>query len=430
MLSGYTKSIDLKGLFTSSTIYAGAAFANAALPFVLLPILTRHLPPEQYGLAALFSVMLAGLAPFVGASVEGAAIRKFYDPQTDRREMAEFLGTAIKIMVAIVGILLVSAVILSRTVGLSRLLPDSWLLLSICVAGCAFLFQLALGQLQVRKYAKHYGLLQIAMSVANLTLSLVLVVTFEMGAQGRVIAIAASTAGFGVVSILVLSMLGMLSFRGGKDQVAEALRLGVPLILHGFGTFAITNFDRYLVGVLIGMDELGVYMVAAQTAAILGIAFSAFNNAFVPWLFDHLKQNDGHKDRQIVFFTYCYFVACALGSGLAAYLAPRFIVIFAGESYHGASSIVSVLVAGQMFVGMYYMVVNYLLFAKKNATLSAITLISGLLNVGLIFLLYSKFGVLGVAYAGTVTMFLRFVITWWRASLHRPMPWLPARRQV
>jgi len=430
MPTARNKSIDLKGLFKSSTVYAGAAFANAALPFVLLPILTRHLAPDQYGLVALFSVMMAGFAPFVGLSVEGAAIRKFYDPETNQKEMAEFLGSAIKIMIAVVGLLLVAAAILSETTGFGKILPDSWLLLSIGVAGCAFLFQLALGQLQVRKYAKHYGLLQIAMSVANLTLSLVLVVLFDLGAEGRVIAISVSTAGFGIVSFLVLSALGMLSFQGSKEQLREALRFGVPLIAHGFGTFAITNFDRFLVGNLIGMTELGVYMVAAQTAAILGIIFSAFNNAFVPWLFEHLKQNDVHKDSQIVKFTYLYFIACTVIGSLAAYMAPMFISIFAGESYQGAGGIVALLLVAQIFIGMYYMIVNYLLFAKKNAILSAITISSGVLNVVLIFLFYQRFSILGVAYACVLTMLIRFLITWWFSSLAHPMPWLPGRKPI
>jgi len=47
-----------KKIFKSFTIYTGANFANQAIPFLLLPILTRFLAPYDYGILATFMAMI------------------------------------------------------------------------------------------------------------------------------------------------------------------------------------------------------------------------------------------------------------------------------------------------------------------------------------------------------------------------------------
>lgn len=416
-----------KKLLSSSLIYAGTAFANAAMPFFLLPILTRYLEPSEYGIVALFTVFITGFAALVGLSVEGAAIRKYYDSDTDDSDMACFIGACVQIMLVVSGCLLVSVIVILQLVDFDPGISVTWLLLAILVAGCAFLFQLALGQLQVRRKALFYGLFQIAMSLANLVLSLVLVIYFDLGAEGRMTAIAVSTALFSGISLVALHNLGLLSFRYRQGYHVEALRFGVPLIAHALGTFLVTMADRYLVGNLIGLDELGIYMVAAQTASILGILFSAINNAIVPWLFERLSRDDNAEKREIVKLTYFYFLFTVLLGVLTASAAPHFIAVFAGEKFQEAREIAGWLVFSQVFIGMYYTVVNYQLYAKKTVVLGATTLASGGLNIVLIFLFYEKYSILGVAYASVMTMILRFLATWWFSALSHPMPWFLQR---
>src|SRR5690606_34839927 len=66
-------------LASGASIYLLSNILNAALPFALLPILTRYLGPAQYGEVAMFQTFLATLAAFTGLSVQGAAARKYYD---------------------------------------------------------------------------------------------------------------------------------------------------------------------------------------------------------------------------------------------------------------------------------------------------------------------------------------------------------------
>ena len=59
-------------LFKNTFIYTGTNVINKAIPFFLLPIMTRYLTPIDYGIVATFNVLLAVMVVFVGLSMHGA----------------------------------------------------------------------------------------------------------------------------------------------------------------------------------------------------------------------------------------------------------------------------------------------------------------------------------------------------------------------
>ena len=48
-----------------SAVYLFSNILNAAIPFALLPVLTRYLTPEEYGEVAMFQTLLGALMAFI-----------------------------------------------------------------------------------------------------------------------------------------------------------------------------------------------------------------------------------------------------------------------------------------------------------------------------------------------------------------------------
>ena len=59
-------------LFQSAFIYTLTRAINSAIPFFLMPVLTRYLTPVDYGIVAMFGVLLSFVASFTGLSIHGA----------------------------------------------------------------------------------------------------------------------------------------------------------------------------------------------------------------------------------------------------------------------------------------------------------------------------------------------------------------------
>ena len=69
------KKIAKSPLFKSFVAYTMGGALSSAVPFFLLPVLTRYLTPEDYGFVATFQAILVVTMPFVGVNLDGAIAR-------------------------------------------------------------------------------------------------------------------------------------------------------------------------------------------------------------------------------------------------------------------------------------------------------------------------------------------------------------------
>jgi O-antigen/teichoic acid export membrane protein len=173
----------------------------------------------------------------------------------------------------------------------------------------------------------------------------------------------------------------------------------------------------------LGAADVGIYMTAAQLAAGLGLIFDAINSAYVPWLFERLKRNETQEKRQIVRWTYFYFLVLAGVVILAFTLAPRVLVLVTGDKYAAGAKVISWLILGWVLHGMYLMVTNYVFFSKRTGLLSLSTITAGLLNVGLLLVLVPYQGLRGAAIAFAISSAVKLILTWSAAQRSHPMPW-------
>jgi O-antigen/teichoic acid export membrane protein len=411
-----------KSLASGAMVYLASNILNASIPFLLLPILTRYLEPAEYGQVAMFQVLISALTAFVGLNGVGAANRKYYDADA-REEMPLYVGACLQILA--ISFLVVGAILfvlrewLSEALGISTV----WIVLAAVASAASFIVRLRLGQWQVRKEPIKYGALQISLSFFNAVLSLFLVVLLTFGPEGRMLGQTIAPVALSLVALALLAKDGLLKLSIRTDLIKDALHFGVPLIPHVGGAFLLSTVDRFVINKHLGLDSAGVYMVAVQLTMTMSLVFDAINKAYVPWLFERLSRNKSAEKKQIVKWTYGYFVAVLLVAGIAFLIGPYFVVLIAGEKYAKAGSVIGILALGQAFQGMYLMVTNYIFYAKKTARLSLVTITSGLLNVAFLMMLIPVLGLQGAAVAFAVSMALRFLGTWWLSQKSHHMPW-------
>lgn len=410
-------------LVTGAGTYIVASMINASIPFLLLPILTRYLAPSEYGEVAVYQVWVALIGAICGLSVHGAAVRKYYDYDNPDKEIGEFISACIMLLimstVAFFILLLPFSSWISETIGLSQ----KWILIGVLFAFCNFLIQLRLGQWQVRKNPKKFGLFKISQSLVNMLFSLLLVTIFLLGASGRITGNTVAALIFGIVALLLLWRDGLLKFTWRPDLMKEALSFGIPLIPHVLGAFLLLTVDRAIISSQLGLDAAGYYMVAAQMAMVMGLVVEGINKAYTPWLYENLKKNKWKDKVFIVKLTYGYAIFLLVLAVLAFWIGGAVLVFIAGEKYQPAAKIIGWLVLGKAFHGMYYMFCGYIFYKKKTFHLAMITIFSGFINAALIFLLITHYGLVGAAWAMCIGMFVQWLITWWVAKNLVNMPW-------
>lgn len=424
------KKIISSSLFSGSAVYLFSNILAAAIPFALLPILTRYLTPAEYGQVAIFQTLLAGLGAFVGLSVQGAAGVKFYDEHLSKQELKYFIGNCFLVLAATTSLALLAVLIFRHPLSNWLALESRWLLLSVVVCSSTFVTSTLMGQWQVRKQAKSYGAFQVSQSLINMLLSLLVVVYFTQGVAGRIWVLSVIPTAFAVIALFMLYKDDLLGFAWRPNYLNEIFAFGVPLIPHSAGLFLLSSVDRFVINEKLGLAQVGIYMVAVQLTAAMGLIFDAINNAYVPWLFERLNRNQIEEKKQIVRWTYAYCIALLGVVALAFVIGPYLLILIAGENYSAAADVIGWLALGQAFNGMYLMVTNYIFYSKRTGLLSFSTITSGLINVGLLIILISSMGLKGAAIAFTISMAIKFLLTWYVAQLRHPMPWFDLRASV
>lgn len=411
-------------LLGDAAIYTLANVANSAIPFLLLPLLTRVLSPAEYGIVAIFATLVAAFGAFSGLSVHGAVNVRFFDAATNH---ARYVGTAFAILAGSTFAVLVAVMAVAPWMYGWTELSRLWLLLAVLASAAQFVIQIRLVLWQVRGQAARYGAFQVLQTTLNLSLSLLLILIAGWGWEGRTAGVLSAMFVFAALSLFTLQKASQVEWRFDLVYAKDALRFGLPLIPHVVGSLFIATSDRLMVAMLLSVHDAGIYAAGMQIGLVIAVLADAVVKAISPWLFSSLAQGDETTKRLIVRVTYLFFIGVAIVSAVFGAAAP-YLLLLVGEQFRSSQEIVAYVALGGAFGGMYLMVVNYIFLAKRNEFLSAASISVGVINLIASFFLVKGYGAVGAAKAFAGSQLLMFLVTWLIAAKCYPMPWLGALR--
>jgi O-antigen/teichoic acid export membrane protein len=415
------KSLFKNSLFRSTGIYTITSIINSAIPFLLLPVLTRYLTPEDYGLVSMFALLITFVSPFTGLSINGAISRQYYNE--NEVDIREYIYNSL--LVLIVSTILVGIIFYTFSERISDLasFPSKYLWTVIVYSFSQFLVSIVLSLWQVQKKALFYGMFINAKTFLNVILSIVLVVGLNFGWRGRIYGQTIALVIFAVLSLIILFKNRWVTISFNKGYIKNSLEFGVPLIPHALSGSIISMTDRFFITSMVGLAATGVYTVGYQVGSIVNILAISFNNAYVPWLYERLKKNENTTKTKIVKFTYIYFVIIVLIAILLGIIAPYALKVFLGKSFNESSIYVIWVALGYAFNGMYLMVVNYIFYAQKTKYLAVVTFLTAVINIILNYFFIRGNGAIGAAQATTITFSIKFLVVWILSNKVQKMPW-------
>jgi O-antigen/teichoic acid export membrane protein len=387
----------------------GGTVLTSAVPFLLLPVLTRHLTPAEFGTLAMFMVAVSLFDPLVGFSTAGAVSRRYFD-----RAELDFGNYVTNCLYVLAGTLvLLTAVLTLAGTALGRLLavPGGWLWAALLISASRYLVSLVLVLWQVGQRPAWHTVLSFVQSAGILGVSVVFVVGFGWDWRGRVIGELATLLMLATFACVVLRRDRLLRGEPSPEHLRHSLRFGAGLVPHVYGALLIAATDRILISRMIGVDATGLYVVGAQIALIITLVERSFNMAWAPWLYERLKRDQPGDRVLITRITRGYNVvilSAAVGLGL---MAPMVLGILVGPQYAGAGAYVLWLSIGAAFTGMYKMVVNPLFFYSRTELLAIVTFGVGGVNVLLSIVFIRLNGPVGAAQASALSLLLSYLLT-------------------
>ena len=388
--------------------YLAGNFMVQGLNFISIPILTRLLVPEDYGLLAVFMALVSVFSILFGLNFQGAVTRKYYEDDDTFGEFI-FSSTRFILFFSIAGAGL--GLLFSGPIGDYLDAPEKVVFLALGVSFFQVFSSLFFSYLQASQQSRRYAILSFVQSLLTLGIGIGLILWLSreryLGKMFAQLAVFGVFAGYAIIQMRKLE-----NRRWNFSQVRYAMNIGIPLIPHTLSHFILSSFDRIVINQLKDAVQTGLYSLAYNVGSLLLIVVGALNNAWVPILFKYLNEERYEEIQKKSDIYALVIIFCAFGLSL---FAKEIVLVMASPKYYAALNIIPVIVLSSVFIFLYQLCVNYTFYVKKNIWISVNTLGCGGLNIGLNYLFIPKYGYQAAAWTTLVSYILLFVLNYFTA---------------
>ena len=397
----------------NSFVYLLPVIFQNLIPILTIPIFTRILTKEDYGVFALsqvYAIFVNGIANF-GLTI--GYERNFFEHKGTKNAAGLLYSTLL---------LVTSAFILLGVVTFFFKKPFSgWIIGSpehsnilfwaYCATGVTGLKMYYLTYFKNSENSKALVRYTISESVIAVLLSLFMVAYLRIGVIGLIWA--QFLAGFVIFITLSYRFSQFLPISFDGKALKDSLKLSLPLTPKIFLGVIGSQFDKYMIRLLNTVSGVGVYNIGQKVAVMVFMYMTAIENVFAPQvyrrMFDCGEKGGEAVGRYLTPFAYISILVALM----VALFSQEVITILTPSSYHGAIDIVTVL---SMLYGFYFFgKQKQLIFAKKTWVSAPLTLISIGLNIGINIPFIMKWGAIGAAWgmllAGMLSGTISFLVS-------------------
>lgn len=406
-------------LIKSSFIYLGTELINKAIPFLLLPILTKYLSPSEYGVYGMYQVVISFLVPFVSMSLVTNITKDFF--KVDKNELAKIINSVLVILHinVLVAILLIYSISLFYPTLFG--IPSDILRIMPIIIFAQTINGFNLTILRNEDKALQYGVLQIILTAINFSLALFLLLSFHMSWMSLVYSILIAQLSVAIYSFFYLKEQYKLSF--DFYSFKKIYTISLPLIFHLLGGSIIFLSDRIFIQQMLGIKDVGLYSIGNQFGMITMIFINAIIMAVNPWMFKKLANND----KDVVKKSF-YLMGVFLVSGLFIWQISLFVFPYViNHSYMSATSVILWIILGFIVRGFYQIFYNVIVHEGKTKFFMYITLITGIINLVLNYYLIKLNGMVGAAQATFIAFTIMFIVTFFYANKISSLQWLKGK---
>jgi O-antigen/teichoic acid export membrane protein len=408
----------LKTLARHAAIYGSADVFTNVINFILVPIITRHLSPSDYGALGILLLFGAMSKILFRMGLDSAFFRIYYDQGTEH-DRRLFTTTTLAATGTLSFSLFAVSALLAEPIGRILLGPGQGTLVILVAADTlltGFTF-LPMNLFRIQGRAGYFTVASVLRNALNLGLKVALVVS-GWGVAGVLWSDVLSSVVFAVA--LAPMLLGHLGRGFSWGMLRKAASFGLPKVPHGLAYQALNLADRKLLDLLSTRAEVGLYHVAYMFGTGVKFFLSAFELAWVPFAYSLLKRADAPTILARI-VTQAAGVLVAVGL-LIAVLAREILTLMTDPTYHAAYPVVPVVVLAYVIQGFFSMTGIGIGISKRAYYYPILSFAGAATNIGLNLLVIPRFGKMGAAWATVAGYAVLTGLGYYFGNRHYPIP--------
>jgi len=416
---------SLKRLGGDSLVYGFGQVSGKVVNLLLVPVLTRVLIPQQYGVADLVVAYASSALLVLVFGMDGALARFFYE-QPDREARIRMVSSSFVFRLITGGTAALMLMVFAGPIA-GRLLGGAVYAKYLRIGAMALPFTLftlfANDVLRVTFQPWKFIALNVSQTIFVGSLTLYLVLVWHLGVAG---ALYGKLFGDALAALLGLVLCRhSLKPRFSRTLLRQMLRYGLPLV-PGSIAYAVIGFvDREALQRTASLAEVGIYAVAMKFFAVITMGVSAFNLAFGPFAYARSRDPDAPTLYARVFTL--YVAVASLGALVVGVFAPGIVAVLATRNYAAAAAPALWLAFAAVAQGAYSVAVLGITLSLRTSLLGWIAGAAALVAVVANQVLTPRWGAEGAAIATFLGHVSSVVLAYLVSQRVRPMPYRGAR---
>lgn len=380
-------------------------YVNALIGLLTVPIVTRMLSPEQYGIASLISIIVEMLVVFCSLALDQSFVRFFYEVEEEER--GKLLKDCLYYPVFITIFSSLIIFIFRNQISIFILGKKEKVIWLIIVFSIVALIIKSFAFLVVRMQQKGglYSFFYILIKVVEFSFILLFFKIYGNDYKVIVLATLFSTL---ITSLLMIVVERKIWKLGGKRKIEkkELLNFSAPLVLTLALTWIFGSSDKITIKIFSNLKELGLYSGAFRIVSVISVIQTGFTSFWTPFIYERYSKNPD----DLVFYKkandYLSLIFFLIGFSILA--TRNIIIILLGEKYYDSLFIVPMLI----FVPIMYLISETTMmgigFKKKSKYFLYISIIVAIFNIIGNILLVPKYGAKGAAISTGISYIIFF----------------------
>lgn len=390
------KNIEL--IKNTAIIFIGK-FCTQFISFLLVPIYTNFLNPNDYGYIDLLQTYISLIVPILILRIDSAIFRFLIDVRNDSKEIKRIISnTTILLLIQIV----IFTIIFLMCIKFLNIKYASAIFINVIfMAMSSFLLQ------AVRGMGDNlgYSISSIMAGIVTILFNILFIVVLKLDGSSILIASAISNA---LCSIFLIFRNKIYKFinlsQVDKNKMKEMLMYSFPMIPDGLSWWVVNVSDRTIISFMMNSAANGIYAVSSKFSNILSSLFQIFNMSWQESASLHINDEDREKfftsilNRVYrIFFSICIIILAVI---------PLIFDFVIGKKFSLAYLYIPPLLLGNLYNAIANVIGGIYIAKKQTNTVARTTVLAASINILINLIMIKKWGV----FAAAISTLISYII--------------------
>ena len=270
----------------TAIILFGKIFTQLVI-FLLLPVYTSVLNPEEYGIVDLIITYVNLLAPLASLQLENAIFRFLVDCRKKHNNKVKYISTSTFMLIITTFITIFIVGIIDVIFNIDYI--NYMLVLIISTMMINYLLQIARGLGDNISYS----IGSMIVGISNVIFNIILLVIFSFGVEGMISSQIIANV-LGCIFIIIKVRVYKYEKYSGIDKkiCKELLKYSIPLIPNNIGWWIINASDRTIISIFLNVSKNGIYSVSNKFSTAFVTIFQMVNLSWTESVVLHIDDDD------------------------------------------------------------------------------------------------------------------------------------------